>query len=250
MQTSLIKTSFTRKFVTSLMTGLTIVAFLLFLGNGGDIPWLPAEIIFPLSGITLLTAVSFPFIWHYLERKKTFDAVKTYGIFYGIIRYCLAFNIMGFGWKKIFGLQFIVPQEISSLPMNRQTGEWLTWYYFGYSDGFGLIIAAIQITAAVMLLFNRTLLSGAVILFAVMANLMLINICYDMNAGAVVQSVVLTLALSFILLSDYRRLIDFFLKQKTNLPALSATSVVKAVLRISVVIVSLAFTVYLKSLVK
>jgi hypothetical protein len=48
------------------------------------------------------------------------------------ICYLVAFNIASFGWKKLFGLQFIVPPAIASQPMSQQSGEWLTWYYFGY----------------------------------------------------------------------------------------------------------------------
>jgi hypothetical protein len=60
--------------------------------------------------------------------------------------------------------------------MNQQSGEWLTWYYFGYSLVYGCIVAAIQIGGSLMLLFRKTLLLGVIILFAFMLNLTLINI--------------------------------------------------------------------------
>ena len=128
-----ISNSIGKKISTCLIFGIELSALLLLLGNGGNIPWLPPVLVFSLVGISLLGVVSFPFIWHYLERKQKINSTKTYGFLYSGIRYCIAFNIIAFGWKKFYGLQFIVPTEISNMPMNQQSGEWLTWFYFGYS---------------------------------------------------------------------------------------------------------------------
>ena len=123
--------SFLKKFGTCLVAGLMLAALLLMLGNGGNIPWLPPILIFSLVGLSIFTAIIFPFIWQHKEHQKTIDSIKIYGFLYTFIRYCIAFNIASFGWKKIFGLQFVVPLEIASKPMNQQSGEWLTWFYFG-----------------------------------------------------------------------------------------------------------------------
>jgi hypothetical protein len=223
----------------------------LMLGNGGNIPWLPPVLVFSLVGLSLLTAMIFPFIWQYKEHRQTINSIKIYGFLYTFIRYCIAFNIASFGWKKIFGLQFVVPLEISNKPMNQQSGEWLTWFYFGYSAAFGFIIAFVQIGGAYLLLFRKTLLLGSVILFAFMLNLTLINIFYHMNAGALMQSVILTIGILFLILLDYDRLVAFFLKTTSNLPSLSTENLLtKNVLRIAVIVVSLIFTLYLKTLIR
>jgi hypothetical protein len=249
--TSQISNSIAKKISASLIVGLVFSALLLMLGNGGNISWFPPIVVFPLVGIALLSALLFPFIWHYLEQKGKMDSVKIFGFLYSAIRYCIAFNIASFGWKKFYGLQFIVPAEIASLPMNQQSGEWLTWFYFGHSQAFGIIIALIQIGGGYLLLFRRTLLFGAIILFSLLANLTLINIFYQMNAGALVQSVVLTIGVLFLILLDYKKLVVFFLKTKSNLPSLNFNSIfTKNMIRLSAIILSLLFTIYLKSLVK
>jgi hypothetical protein len=228
-----------------------LAALLLMLGNGGNIPWLPPVLVFSLVGISLLAAIIFPFIWQYKEHRQTIDSIRIYGFLYTFIRYCIAFNIASFGWKKIFGLQFVVPLEIASKPMNQQSGEWLTWFYFGYSAAFGFIIAFVQIIGAYLLLFRKTLLLGSVILFAFMFNLTLINIFYQMNPGALMQSVLLTIGILFLILLDYDRLVAFFLKATSNLPSLSIKNLLaKNILRIAVIIVSLIFTLYLKTLIR
>jgi hypothetical protein len=228
-----------------------LATLLLMLGNGGNISWLPPILVFFMVGITLLGALLFPFIWHYLERKQKINSAKIYGFLYSAIRYCIAFNIASFGWKKFYGLQFIVPTEIANLPMNQQSGEWLTWFYFGHSHAFGIIIAVIQIVGGYLLLFRRTLLIGSIILFALLSNLTLINLFYQMNAGALLQSVVLTIGVLFLILLDYKKLVVFFLKTESNLPSLRFNnSFAKNVIRLSAIVLSLLFTIYLKSLIK
>ncbi len=203
--------------------------------------------VFSLIGVVLFISIIYPFTWQYLEKKQKINSQKVYGFVYGIIRYTIAFNLAGFGWKKLFGLQFVVPDSVAIIPMNLQSGEWLTWYYFGHSHSFGVILALIQIAGSCLLLFHKTLLAGAFILFAFMLNLMLINIFYQMNAGALTLSVLLTQGIAFLILSDYKRLVEFFFKIKTNIPAISFTNPrAKNLLRLSAILLSLLFTLYLK----
>lgn len=240
-----------KKFITCLIAGLCVAALLLVLGNSGNISWFPPVIVFSLVGLSLIITLIFPFIWQFLENKQKIDSTKIYGFIHTIIRFTIAFNLMSFGWKKIFGLQFIVPNEIANKPINQLSGEWLTWYYFGYSLVFGYIIAGIQIIGSYLLLFRRTMLLAAIIIFAFMLNLTLINIFYGMNAGALLQSAVITIGILFLILLDYQQLIVFFLKAKSNILSISfSNNFVKNSIRFSLLILSLLFTLYLKTLIK
>ena len=246
-----ISNSILQKISACIILGLEFSALLLLLGNGGNIPWLPPVLIFSLVGISLLTSLLFPFIWHYLEKRQKINSIKTYGFLYSGIRYCLGFTIAAFGWKKFYGLQFIVPAKISNMPMNQQSGEWLTWFYFGYSHAFGIIIATIQIVGGYLLLFKRTVLIGSIMLFSLLFNLTLINIFYQMNAGALLQSILLTIGVLYLILLDYKKLIIFFLKTKSNLPSVNLKSyVLKNIIRFSAIVLSLLYTIYLKNLMK
>ncbi len=241
-------TSLLKKITTCLVAGLTTIALLLVLGNSGTLKWFPPAIVFSLVGISFLASLIFPFVWQRIENRQKINSGKIYAVTYAIIRYTIAFNLASFGWKKLLGLQFIVPSEIADKPMNQQSGEWLTWFFFGHSFAFGVIIAIIQIGGAYLLLFRRTLLLGATILFSFMLNLTLINVFYQMNAGALLQSVILTIGILFLMLLDYDRLVAFFLKSKSSLPSLTLTRPIKNGLRLSVILLSLLFTLYLKSL--
>ncbi|QOG02684.1 hypothetical protein [Flavobacterium sp. MDT1-60] len=246
-----ISNSILKKISASLILGLEFSALLLLLGNGGNIPWLPPVLVFSGVGVSLLLSILFPFGWHFLEQKQKINSTKVYAILYSGIRYCIAFNIASFGWKKFYGLQFIVPSEISNMPMNQQSGEWLTWFYFGYSHAFGIIIAVTQIIGSYLLLFRRTLLIGSILLISLLFNLTLINIFYHMNAGALLQSILLTIGVLYLILLDSKKLIDFFFKSKSNLQSVDVNGFFpKNMLRLSAIVLSLLFTIYLKNLMK
>lgn len=200
---------FLRKWISCTVAGLGLVALWLELGDSGLIPWFPPPVVFSLAGLSLLSGFIYPFIWHWREKQHpsglAADRVNN------IIRVSTALCLMIFGWKKILHLQFNVPGEILSRPMKEVNGEWLTWYYFGYSRTFVLILAAIQLAGGWFLLFRRTMLLSAVCLFAFMFNLLLVNIFYHMNLGALLQSVLITITIAYLILLHYRRLYAFFL---------------------------------------
>jgi hypothetical protein len=230
--------------------GITVSALILVLGNSGNVPFLPPVLIFSFVGLAMISSIFFPFLWQNLEKNYKIDSYKVNAILFTLLRYCIAFNLASFGWKKLMGLQFVVPNEIAHKPLNSISGEWLTWYYFGFSKPFGYILAFIQIAGSFMLLYRKTLLLGAIILFTFMLNLLLVNIFYQMNAGALLQSIITTFGLIYLILTDYEALVTFFFKRKSELPTLNMEGVLfKNMLRISVLVVSLLLTFYYKSLV-
>lgn len=239
--------SLLQKITISIVAGITFAALLLLLGNIGSISSFPPIVVFSLVGISLITSLAFPFIWHYKEKKQQLDSAKVFSFLHAFIRYCIAFNLASFGWKKLLGLQFVVPVEIASMPMNQQSGEWLTWYYFGHSAAFGLIIATMQIVGSYLLLFRNTMLLAQVLLFCFMLPLTLINIFYGMNAGALLQSVVTSIGLFFLLSLEYKKL-KLIMITVTHLPPNNHLQPsAKMMVRISAIILSLLFTIYLKA---
>jgi len=155
-------------------------------------------LIIPLAGLP---------IWEYKEKKGLMNTSTVYTGIQSCIAYLTGFGISLFGWKKLFHLQFRTPLSIADLPMSQLDGETLTWYYFGHSHVFGCIIGLIQIMGAFLLFFRRTRFAGALLLLPVMLNILLINVFYQMNAGALLQSILLTLGVLYFLFQEYPALI-------------------------------------------
>jgi hypothetical protein len=237
--------SLLKKLATCLMTGLTVAALLLVLGNSGTLAWFPPTVVFSLVGLSLVSSIVFPFIWQFQESRQKYNSIRIYAFLFAVIRYSIAFNIASFGWKKLFGLQFIVPTEVAGEPMNQQSGEVLTWYYFGYSNAFATMIAITQLVGSYLLLFRKTFLLSCLMLFTLMLNIALVDIFYQMNAGALVQAVVLTLGLLFLLLTEYDKLVAIFIQSDPVFPSVNfKNSLSKNAVRLSAIALSLLFVYY------
>jgi len=125
---------------------------------------------------------------------------------------CLTLSLLLMGTFLLVGtpprpIRIGTPLSIADLPMSQLDGETLTWYYFGHSHVFGCIIGLIQIMGAFLLFFRRTRFAGALLLLPVMLNILLINVFYQMNAGALLQSILLTLGVLYFLFQEYPALI-------------------------------------------
>jgi hypothetical protein len=108
-----------------------------------------------------------------------------------LLRYGVAFVFIFYGFAKLMGAQFTILDSELDRPMRDVSGFWLTWYYFGYSAVYGSFIALSQIIGALLLTFRRTTLLGACLLFGIASNIVLIDVCYGVDPGATLMSVVL-----------------------------------------------------------
>lgn len=100
--------------------------------------------------------------------------------------------------------------------MGQVSGFWLTWYYFGYSKFYGNLIALAQILGGVLLMFRRTTLLGCCLLIPIIANIILVDVFYAVDLGALLVAVFIEVALLVILKPYASELYDlFWLKQKS-----------------------------------
>lgn len=238
------KRSFFHRLITCLMAGVVTAALWLLLGRGQANPLFPKSLIFSLVIISLLIAFILPFIWQYLINKNSVIGEKLYSWLYLIIRGAVAIDVAIFGAKKVFHMQFIVPDSVTKLPLKYLDGETLTWYYFGHSYAFICILSFVQLAGAMLLLFRKTCLLGAIVLFALLINIVLIDIFYQMNAGALTQAVVMTLGTAYLILIDYERLLVFFFKTHSNLQSVMIKTGIKNFARIATMLLVLFYILY------
>nr|MCU0396253.1 hypothetical protein [Chitinophagaceae bacterium] len=170
-------------------------------------------------GLTLLIAAVYAFRWHRREQADPSVSGPRYAWLHAIIRYWLAFEIATYGWAKILRTQFQGNYMTEDMTLANSSGFSLTWYYFGYSYILACIIGAVQITGSAMLLFRRTTLLGTILLLPVMLNIVLINLFYDIAAGAFLNSVAFTTGLCYLLSLHWTELRKTILGWKDQLPA-------------------------------
>ena len=164
----------------------------------------------------ILAAVA-ALIWSLLDRKR-----PAYNSLYAwlrvVVRLTLAVTLLSYGMAKVVPTQFQPPR----LPQLTETyGEsspmGLLWTFMGASIPYVIFSGLAELSAAVLLIFRRTALLGALLATAVMLNVSMLNFCYDVPVK--LYSTHLLLLSLFLLLPDLRRLADLFVLNKTAPPA-------------------------------
>jgi len=116
-----------------------------------------------------------------------------------ILRYVVAFLVITYGFAKLNGSQFTILDSELDKPLGQVSGFWLTWYYFGYSKFYGNLIAIAQVLGGVLLLFGRTTLLGACFLLPIIANIILVDIFFSIDPGALLVALFIEVTLLIIL---------------------------------------------------
>ncbi len=159
-------------------------------------------------------------LWSALDRKRTNYETAYYWLT-TIVRYYLAFTLFLFALEKFFKMQFsdiglyTLTEPVGNLsPMN------LAWAFFGYSYSYNIFIGIAE-SAALLLLFRRTMVFGAILTLVTLGNVMAVNFTYDVHAK--MYPTALFMMTFFLLLPYLNRLIKFFFtNQATSLPLIQA----------------------------
>ncbi len=126
-----------------------------------------------------------------------------------VIRFFLAFELTRYGMAKLVGMKFYpryyqFDSRVADLkPMH------LAWSFFGHGYGYQAISGAMEVVGAVLLCFRRTTTLGACVLFAVMTNVVLVNVYYDVPVK-LFSSTYLVMSL-YLLGLEWRRFWAFFI---------------------------------------
>lgn len=96
-------------------------------------------------------------------------------------RYFCAFMLYTYGISKLLHLQFDLQSQLARQPVGALTGYQLTWFYFGYSRAYAVLLGLTQVLGGTLLLFRKTTLLGALTMLPVMANILLINMFILVN---------------------------------------------------------------------
>ena len=196
-----------------------------------------------LTAAALLFVLAYPILWHRQESKGKADSGLRHAWFTGIIRYWLAVEIFNYGFAKILGTQFAPSYFKGDSTWNSLSGLDITWNYFSYSYAMSCIIAGVQIAGSALLLFRRTTLLGVVLLLPVMVNIVLIDIFYSLPGGALMNAILFTLGLSYLLLLQWPALTAFFIQSRPQLPVIRLAGG-KTLLRIALAVYAFAFIYY------
>ncbi|MFM7521582.1 MAG: hypothetical protein ACKO9B_14090 [Planctomycetota bacterium] len=156
-------------------------------------------------------------LWTLLDRgsrghPRLADALRT------AIRFTLALSMFTYGFAKVFPLQF-QPLEVPALL--RTYGEsspmGLLWNFMAASRTYTVFAGGMEIVGGLLLCFRRTQLAGALWTAGVMANVFMLNLCYDVPVK--LFSFQLLLLALVVAAPNVPRLVAMFLRNEAVPPA-------------------------------
>jgi len=233
-------TSVTHKFIICLLAGLVLGETFLRIADRFLTRVLPNPIVFAISVAIAAAALVYPFIWQRREKTGLVDGRTVHALWLGALRYGIAFDIAMFGFQKIFHYQFNTPMAMLDEPFSSLSMQNHVWAFFGLSYAYSCVIAVSQIAASMLMVINRTKLLGAVALFPIMVNIILIDFFYELNTGVIIHAVILMAGLMYVLWTDYDRLVGFFINHKSTVEVISTPNIaLKMAGRMSILFVPL-----------
>jgi hypothetical protein len=167
--------------------------------------------------IYLLTVLTLTFVWKSKAAKGVIDVINYTAFWQNAVRYTLALDMMMFGFQKFCHQQFYVPLGMLDDPFTAIPNEMLMWAFMGRYHSMVDIIASLEILGGALLLFRKTRLVGAFVLLPMLLNIMLLDLYY-LNLLVQVYVAIELLAIIYLILLEYRRLVEFFLNAKGNAP--------------------------------
>lgn len=164
--------------------------------------------------------------------------LKSKNLYLGLCRYILGLMMMPYAISKILRLQFIVlPEHTWQLPLEKLSGSSLAWSFLGYSSWFQVLLGCLELIPALLLLFRRTTLLGALLMLPMTLNVFLINQAYDLwHSTKVISTVLLVLNVATILFEwkDVKQLLGIILNRRKKFAGFRWEVVVNAVVILAV----------------
>jgi hypothetical protein len=198
---------------------------------------IPPILLYGITGGYLLVVCILIFFWKSKAAKGTIDVTNYTAFWQNAVRFTLAMDMVMFGGQKLCHLQFYVPLGMLDDPFTAIPNEMLMWAFMGRYHSMVNIIACIEILGGALLLFRKTRLVGAFVLLPMLLNIMLLDFYY-LNLLVQVYVIIEVLVVTYLILLEYRRLVDFFLVEKGSSPLYSfGSKVLSYAVKASVIII-------------
>ncbi|MCG3127111.1 MAG: hypothetical protein CHACPFDD_01969 [Phycisphaerae bacterium] len=147
-------------------------------------------------------------LWSLIDRRRRehrvlHECVRIY------VRFVLAFTMFGYGLVKVIKLQFPSPGlDRLTQPYGDSSPMGLLWTFMGYSTAYCFFAGAMELLGGLLLIPRKTVTLGALVVSAVMSNIVMMNFCFDVPVK--LYSLHLLAMAVFLTLPDAGRLWSFF----------------------------------------
>lgn len=139
----------------------------------------------------------------YLTRKNWLQILEN------ALAYMIVLAMLAYGVGKM--VQFKHAQHVST-PVSELSGMQLMWAFYGYSRPFVLTLGALEIIGGLLILIKRFRLIGCLMVSSILINVILQDIFYDVNIGALRAAILYQIAIIIIFIINKQIVIDVWKK--------------------------------------
>lgn len=98
------------------------------------------------------------------------------------LRWYLVYFMISYGWAKVTLSQFgIHDPSIIEQPLREVDSFYVAWHLFERSPFFNISTGLLEILGGILLIFNRTVLIGALLVLSILAQILIIDIAFTMG---------------------------------------------------------------------
>ena len=90
------------------------------------------------------------------------------------------------------------------------SGQELMWAFYGYSKAFTIILGILETLGGILLLFRKTRLLSIILLTTIIINVILQDIIYGINQGALFAAIIYQILILIILIINKERVLLIF----------------------------------------
>jgi hypothetical protein len=136
-----------------------------------------------------------------LEKKDRIEILEN------AFAYIVVFAMFAYGIGKMVQFNGAVPvnKTVSEL-----TGQQLMWAFYGYSKPFVIVLGIMEIMGGFLMLIRRTRILGCFLITTILVNVILQDIFYGVNVGALRAAVIYQTLIFVILWLNKEKLIQCF----------------------------------------
>jgi hypothetical protein len=165
----------------------------------------------------LILALAATVVWTLLDSRRA-NYVRLHAWLRVYVRFALATAMIRYGAYKVIPEQFGTPFPSDLLqPIGESSPMKLLWTFMGASIPYVIFTGAAEMLGGLLLVARRTALLGALVCIAVMSNVVMLNLSYDVPVK--LHSSHLLLMAVFLAAPDLRRLAGLFVRNLRVPPA-------------------------------
>ncbi len=168
------------------------------------------------AAATISFALVGALIWVGFDRARKWDGWVD-DLMRVAVRYTLGLTMLSYGMSKIFHQQMPAPGFSRLLqPYGESSPMGLLWTFMGQSAAYSAFAGGLEVLGGLLLFFRRTTTLGALILVAVMLNVLMLNLCFDVPVKLYSAYYLL---MAFVLVApDTRRLFNVLVLHRATTP--------------------------------